>query len=71
MTVTHQDPNPTITTFVLGEFQTNCFVVTTPGETGCWIVDCGFEPEPMLEWITERSLRPVALLLAAKKGILH
>jgi glyoxylase-like metal-dependent hydrolase (beta-lactamase superfamily II) len=54
---------PHVETFVLGEFQTNCFVVTVPGSTGCWIVDCGFEPDPMLRWIEERSLRPEALLL--------
>ena len=39
--------NPQIKTFVLGEFLTNCFVVTVPGHGGCWIVDCGFEPEPL------------------------
>lgn len=54
---------PTITTFVLGEFQTNCFVVTVPDQTACWIVDCGFEPEPLLKWISDKRLQPEALLL--------
>ena len=55
--------HPKITTFVLGEFQTNCFVVSAAGETACWIVDCGYEPGPMLSWLDESSLEPAALLL--------
>ncbi|MHC4415164.1 MAG: MBL fold metallo-hydrolase [Planctomycetota bacterium] len=54
---------PRIETFVLGEFQTNCYVVTPPGRAECWIVDCGFEPDPMLDHISRRGLTPVALLL--------
>ncbi|MCP3906137.1 MAG: MBL fold metallo-hydrolase [Planctomycetes bacterium] len=57
---------PHIETFVLGDFQTNCFVVTVPGASdpaACWIVDCGFEPEQMFRHVEERDLRPAALLL--------
>ena len=91
---------PDIRTFTLGEFQTNCYVVsassterggvlpaasagstagkaggptawfgrggrTTPpvGSRPCWIVDCGYEPELMLDAIDEEGLRPVAILL--------
>jgi hydroxyacylglutathione hydrolase len=49
--------------FVLGEYQTNCFVVTTPGSKDCWIVDCGFEPNEMLEFIEREGLNPIAILL--------
>ena len=54
---------PQIATFVLSDFQTNCFVVTTPGDADCWIVDCGFEPDAMLDHVTESGLKPIALLL--------
>ncbi len=54
---------PQIRTFVLGEFQTNCFVVSLPGESEAWIVDCGYEPEPMLAWIEQEGLKPSAMLL--------
>ena len=57
------DPRPTITTFVLGPYQTNCFVVSTPGSEPCWIVDCGFEPGEMFQWILKQGLKPAALLL--------
>jgi hydroxyacylglutathione hydrolase len=54
---------PQVKSFVLGEFQTNCFVVSLPDAKACWIVDCGFEPDPMLDWIADQDLAPAALLL--------
>jgi glyoxylase-like metal-dependent hydrolase (beta-lactamase superfamily II) len=54
---------PEIQTFVLGDYQTNCFLVTVQGSRDCWIVDCGFEPEPMLEAVQQRDVVPVAILL--------
>jgi glyoxylase-like metal-dependent hydrolase (beta-lactamase superfamily II) len=54
---------PEIKTFVLGDYQTNCFVVTNPGSPAAWIVDCGYEPEPMLDWIQQEGLAPEAILL--------
>ncbi len=59
-------PTPTITTFTLGDFQTNCFVITVPESADpsrCWIVDCGYEPEPLLDHIERSGLHPVAILL--------
>jgi len=58
-----QVKRPEIATFVLSDFQTNCFVVSTPGDTDCWIVDCGFEPGEMLDHLAEKGLKPIALLL--------
>ena len=43
-----------IQTFSLGQWQTNCFVLSSG--RSCWIVDAGFDPEPMLDAITERGL---------------
>ncbi len=56
-------PDPVIQSFALGEYQTNCYVVAVPGAAACWIVDCGFEPRRMLDWIEARGLLPEALLL--------
>ena len=36
---------PQISTFTLSDFQTNCFVVTTPGDGDGWVVDCGVGPD--------------------------
>ncbi len=54
---------PAIKTFILGDFQTNCFVVTAGDGPECWIVDCGYEPEPLLDWIEAHNLAPSRLLL--------
>lgn len=58
---------PGIHTFTLGDFMTNCFVVTPEeapkADATCWIVDCGFEPEEMLDWVESQQLRPEAILL--------
>ena len=55
---------PIIDCFVLGEYQTNCYVVRPSAESSrCWIVDCGFEPRAMLDHIEANGLEPVAVLL--------
>ena len=60
-------PGPILTTFTLGPFQTNCFIVTPDQETKttnkCWIFDCGFDPQPMLEHIKDQQLEPEAVFL--------
>jgi len=43
-----------IHTFPLGAWQTNCYVVSVGDR--CWIVDAGFEPAPMLDFIDEHGL---------------
>lgn len=67
--------HPVIHPFVLGEFQTNCFVVTPSPAPGngygkqpaehrdCWIVDCGFDPGEMIDFIQRENLTPTAMLL--------
>lgn len=54
---------PDIKSFTLGDFQTNCFVVSVPGRNDCLIVDCGYEPLLMLDAIENEGLTPAALLL--------
>lgn len=63
---TTQTRTPNIETFVLGDYQTNCFVVT-PGPpaagTPCWLVDCGFDSRAMLDFVRRHELDARALLL--------
>lgn len=59
-------PQPLITSFTLGPVETNCFLVTAPDgpdPQGCWILDCGMEPAPMLDAITAKGLQPRGILL--------
>lgn len=51
-----------ITTFTLGPFQTNCYVVTSGGP-GCWIIDASFTPGPLVDHIRREKLTPEALIL--------
>jgi glyoxylase-like metal-dependent hydrolase (beta-lactamase superfamily II) len=51
--------------FVLGDFETNCYVVrddADPTRT-CWIVDCSYAPEPMLDFIEREGLKPSLCIL--------
>ncbi|MCZ6835914.1 MAG: MBL fold metallo-hydrolase [Planctomycetota bacterium] len=54
---------PDINTFILGDYQTNCFVITQSGTRDCWIVDCGYQPGVMLEYIDTEKLTPKGILL--------
>ncbi|QDU71344.1 MBL fold metallo-hydrolase [Mucisphaera calidilacus] len=47
--------------FPLGAWQTNCYILAT-GST-CWLVDVGFEPETMLDAVSERGLTPERIVL--------
>ena len=47
--------------FALGDYQTNCFIVTS-GED-CWVIDCGYEPDVLIEHLKSNDLKPKALLL--------
>lgn len=48
--------------FTLGDWMTNCYVVRGSG-SACWIVDAGFEPAPMLDYIEREGLEPRRLVL--------
>ncbi|MBT4530242.1 MAG: MBL fold metallo-hydrolase [Phycisphaerae bacterium] len=50
-----------ITPFVLGNYQTNCHVVTSG--TDCWVVDCGYEPDELIAYLNQTNLIPSAILL--------
>jgi len=49
--------------FVLGPFATNCFIVRSPSGGGCWIVDAGFEPDPLIQRVRHEGLTPDAVIL--------
>lgn len=58
----------TVEGFPLGPFETNCYIVYAgpPGGASgraCWIVDAGFDPEPLIDRVLELGLRPQAIVL--------
>lgn len=57
---------PVIEPHTLGPVETNCFVIRVPegpDPDGCWVVDCGIDPEPLLDSIASAGLVPRGLLL--------
>lgn len=50
-----------IDTYALGEWMTNCYVVSEGGQ--CWIIDAGFDPDAMLDTIDEAKLTPTQVVL--------
>ncbi|MFO0833911.1 MAG: MBL fold metallo-hydrolase [Phycisphaerales bacterium] len=49
--------------FVLGPYETNCYVVTTGDARDCWIVDASFDPGDLIAHIRRLGLSPRAILL--------
>jgi len=56
------ESSPTIETFTLGPFQTNCYLVRS-GASACWIVDAGADPEPLVRRVRELGLTPARIIL--------
>lgn len=56
-----------IRAFALGDWQTNCYVAwsSTPQATfrGCWIIDAGFDPAPLIDCVRREGLEPAAIVL--------
>jgi glyoxylase-like metal-dependent hydrolase (beta-lactamase superfamily II) len=49
---------------MLGEYQTNCYVLRTTEDAGqCLIVDAGLGTEELIAFLGEREIRPVAVVL--------
>jgi len=49
---------------MLGEYQTNCYVLRTTEEAGqCLIVDAGLGTEELIEFLGKREITPVAAVL--------
>ncbi|MCC5829916.1 MAG: MBL fold metallo-hydrolase [Phycisphaeraceae bacterium] len=51
-----------IQTFTLGDFQTNCYLLQ-PEDGGCWFVDAGQAPEPMIRAAEAAGKEPAGVLL--------
>jgi glyoxylase-like metal-dependent hydrolase (beta-lactamase superfamily II) len=52
-----------VQTFVLGPWQTNCYVLWVDRSAECWLIDAGFDPDPMIQFVQSRSLKPTRLIL--------
>lgn len=49
---------------VLGEFETNCYILRSSElTTDCLIIDTGLDVHPLLEFLDKNKLKPVAVIL--------
>jgi glyoxylase-like metal-dependent hydrolase (beta-lactamase superfamily II) len=48
--------------FTLGDWMTNCYILTAPSGR-CWVIDAGFHPQPMLQYIESQQLTPEKIIL--------
>lgn len=56
--------NMEVDCLVLGLYETNCYVLRKEANLSrCLIIDTGLEPNGMLEYLTAKKLRPVAVVL--------
>ena len=52
-----------IDTFVLGDFQTNSYVVRATDRTkDCVVIDTGLSAEPLIDFLEENDLNPIAVI---------
>lgn len=52
-----------VETFCLGDWQTNCYVLHTQTGRACWIIDAGYDPDPIARYIRSHHLQPQHVLL--------
>jgi glyoxylase-like metal-dependent hydrolase (beta-lactamase superfamily II) len=49
---------------ILGEFETNCYIVRTSEQVSeCLIIDTGLDAGPLLEFLDKHKLNPIAVIL--------
>lgn len=61
--LTMSEPHLNVEAFSLGPWQTNCYVLWVGEGPNCWVVDAGYDPQPMIGQIAERGLTPQRILL--------
>ena len=50
-----------IKTFILGDYQTNCYCLTADGAAkDCLIIDTGLQSDPLIDYLKTNQLNPVA-----------
>lgn len=49
-------------------FEENAYVVQLPDRTDCLVVDPGFEPEKIIDWLERKGLNPAAILITHAHG---
>jgi len=63
------DGGLSVTTLVLGDFATNCYVLVEESSPGaCWVVDPGLGADALLDYLHKKALTPRRILLTHCHG---
>lgn len=57
------EPHIEITGFELGPYGTNCYIVRPGAGDVAWIIDASFDAGIMADWLDERSVKPLGVIL--------
>ena len=49
--------------YALGPFGTNCYIVHSPPDSECWIIDASYSPAPIIERVRALSLNVSKVIL--------
>ncbi|MHC4530062.1 MAG: MBL fold metallo-hydrolase, partial [Planctomycetota bacterium] len=53
-----------IDSIVLGDFLTNCYILRqSESTTDCIIIDPGLQPQPLIDFLQNNNLKPLAVIL--------
>lgn len=55
-------------TLVLGAYENNCYIVRKNTSADCLIIDTGLDNDPLLKYLAENNLNPLALILTHGHG---
>ena len=58
-----REQQPCLATIVSAPFAENSYVAHLDGRRDCLIVDPGFEPDKIIDYVSENGLAPAALLI--------
>jgi glyoxylase-like metal-dependent hydrolase (beta-lactamase superfamily II) len=53
---------------VLGDYENNCYIVRKENSANCLIIDTGLDSIPLIEYLKNQSLTPLALVLTHGHG---
>ncbi|MCE5340633.1 MAG: MBL fold metallo-hydrolase [Planctomycetaceae bacterium] len=57
-----------INTLVLGAYENNCYILRKDNSADCLIIDTGLDNDPLLEYLEQNNLNPLALVLTHGHG---
>ena len=49
--------------FVGGSLESNCYIIRTTDGSGCYIIDPGYEPQKLIDYVKKEGFHPLGVIL--------